>query len=420
MNGHFYCYRLLLEDGRRKNGFAWFAVERDFSVHLWLERQYRAVVLALYRCPAILNGLLRVTAGLRAQRAGTEDLAGMLRDLALMLQSGIPIIDGLRMIVDEAGFGVPGGTVTAARLLYGELAGGATVSQAFARHPDLFPEIVRHLVDIGNESGTLDRMLLEASAHLERVLIMGRNARRALVYPFFVFATIIGAAAFWIYYVIPGLSDLFRQLHAKMPPLTLALLDFSDKVADNGLTAFLIPLIAGCLAWLAFRRSPAVRLFCFRMGHRLPVAGVLLRTAGMAFFTEHLALLIRAGLDIMQSLKVLERATGDAYYKEGIGEVRRVVARGERLSAALRAANRFPPLTLRMVAVGENTGTLDGQLARLAAEYRQRLDHLIATLAEVIKPVVILLAGAFFVFIVIALLFPVYDLIRQSMLLQGR
>ncbi|MDR3157769.1 MAG: type II secretion system F family protein [Zoogloeaceae bacterium] len=418
MSGRFYCYRLLLEDGRKKNGFTWFAVERDFSVSLWLERHYRAVVLGVYRCPDWVNGILRALEKLGASSVRREDLGSMLRDLALMLKSGISIIDGLRMIVEEAPFGMAGGTVRATRLLLGELESGVSVSQAFSRHPDLFPEIVRHLVEIGNESGTLDRMLLEASAHLERVADIGRNARRALIYPLFVFAAVLGAAAFWLYYVIPNLAGLFRQLHAKMPPLTLALIRFSDWLAANGLLSGLILAALVAAPWLLFSHSRAARQWCYRMGHRLPVSGVLLRTAGMAFFTEHLGILIRAGLDIQHSMAVLERSTGDEYYREGLAKTRTFIARGELLSVAMRAANRFPPLILRMIAVGEHTGSLDEQMERLSAEYRRRFDHLIASLAEIIKPVVILLAGAFFVFIVVALLLPVYDLIRQSMLLQ--
>jgi general secretion pathway protein F/type IV pilus assembly protein PilC len=415
MNGHFYCYRLLLEDGRKKYGFSWFAVERDFSVLLWLERHYRAVVLGMYRCPDGINGVLRVLERLYVSPVGKEDLSGMLRDLSLMLQSGVPIIDGLRMIVEDASYGIPGATVRAARLLLGELEGGASVSQAFSRHPDLFPEIVRHLVDIGNESGTLDRMFLEASMHLERIVTMGRDARRALIYPAFVFASILAAAVFWLYYVIPGLSDMFRQFHARMPPLTVAVMEFSEWMhAHIALSASLLLLLI-LIPWIAFRHNEKVRNQAFALGHKLPISGLLLRTSGMAFFTEHLALLIRAGLNMLQSLDILERATTDEYYREAIGKIRRVVERGEHLSAAMRATNRFPPLALRMISVGEETGTLDEQLGHLAQEYRRRLTHVIASLSEIIKPVIILAAGAFFIFVIVALLLPVYDLIGQVM-----
>ncbi|MDR1530161.1 MAG: type II secretion system F family protein [Burkholderiales bacterium] len=419
MNTRLYYYRLLLADGRTKTGISWFMVERDFSAQLWLERRHKAVVLALYRFPGWLNNILRFLGDLFSPTINTEDLSGLLRDLSLMLRSGIPIIDGLRTIAAEVRFGTSSGTASVATLLYEELEGGATVSQVFARHPDLFPEIVCNLVDIGNESGTLDRMFMEASSHLERISSMRRNAKRALIYPIFVFSAIIGAAAFWLYYVIPNLSELFRQLHAKMPPLTLSVIRFSEWLSANITLSLLIFLAIFIVPWLVFKYSKRARVRLYSVGHRLPISGVLLRTSGMAFLTEHLALLIRAGLDMAQSLKILERATNDEYYKESLGGIRSVIERGERLSVAMRTTERFPPLALRMIAVGEDTGTLDEQLEHLAAEYRRRLDHLISSLSEIIKPAVIILAGFLFIFIVVVLLLPVYDLIQQSMAIPG-
>jgi general secretion pathway protein F/type IV pilus assembly protein PilC len=136
----------------------------------------------------------------------------------------------------------------------------------------------------------------------------------------------------------------------------------------------------------------------------------------MAFITEHLALLISAGVDITRSLGVLERSLSDEYYKTRIAKVRVAVDRGDMLSSAMQQVGGFPPMALRMIGVGEESGSLDAQLSHLAGEYRQRLARLIASLSEIIKPVIILAAGAFFVLLVVALLLPMYDLIRQASL----
>jgi general secretion pathway protein F/type IV pilus assembly protein PilC len=419
MSAHLYYYRLLLADGKTRAGVSRFMVERDFSVQLWLERRHDVVVLSLYRFPDWLDGVLRFFGNMLSPTITIKDLSGLLRDLSLMLRSGIPIIEALRTIAAEVRFGTSSGTSTAATLLYEELEGGTSISQAFARHSDIFPEIVCNLADIGNESGTLDKMFMEASRHLERITSIGRNVRQALIYPTFVFAATIGAAAFWLYYVIPNLSELFRQLHAKMPPLTLAVIRFSEWLSENFMLSIVILLAIIITPWLILRYSKKARIWFYSVGHRLPISGVLLRTAGMAFLMEHLALLIRAGLDMAQSLKILERATKDEYYKESLGDIRGVIERGERLNVAMRMTERFPPLALRMIAVGEDTGTLDEQLEYLATEYRQRFDHMVASLSEIIKPAVVLLVGALFVFIVVVLLLPVYDLIRQSMAMPG-
>ncbi|GHT95555.1 type II secretion system protein [Betaproteobacteria bacterium] len=417
---NYYYYRLLLPDGRLRSGFSQFMVERDFSVQLYLERQHKAVVLSLHRVPDHLSSIVSFFRGIFSVTVSNRDLAGLLRDLGVMLRSGIPMIDALKTIVSEMDSNSGGGgsgVHRAAEALQEELSNGESISQAFARHPDMFPEIVCNLALIGDESGKLSEMFMEASDYLKRLSEIGGNARRSMIYPLFVFTAILGAAGFWLYYVIPNLSELFRQMNAKMPPLTLAFLSFADWLVAHAWMTLTILLLMIFLPILLVRHSERARLIFYRILHRLPVSGILLRTSGMAFLTEHLSILVRSGIDMAQSLKILERATGDEYYRKSVVSIRETMQRGEHLSVAMRATRCYPPLVLRLVAVGEETGTLDDQLAYLADEYRQRFQHLVETLAEVIRPAIILLAGAFFILVIIVLLLPVYDLIRQSMLI---
>ena len=418
---NYYYYRMLLPDGHLKTGGIPFQVERDFSVQLHLARQYKALVLKLYRFPVWLNAVLAFLRETFTPNLSTLDLAGLLRDLGVMLRAGVPLIDALRTIAGEVSFGNGNaGIQRATEALLADLSNGDSVSQAFEQHPDIFPEIVFNLAVIGNETGRLDEMFIQAAEHLNRVAEIGSNARRSLIYPACVFTTMLGAAGFWLYYVIPNLSDLFRQMNAKMPALTLAVMNVANWLADNATLSLSVFAALIVVPFLCARYSKRVRLAFYRLLHHLPVSGVLLRTSGMAFLTEHLSILVRSGIDMAQSLKILERATRDEYYRKGIIRIAQIMTRGEQLSVAMRATGCFPPLVLRLVAVGEETGTLDEQLARLADEYRRRFNHLVETLAEVIRPAVILVAGAFFIFLIIVLLLPVYDLIRQSMLISGR
>lgn len=417
----YYYYRILLPDGRLKSGLLPFQVERDFSVQLHLERQYKALVLRLYRFPSWMNALLAFLREAFARGLGTRELAGLLRDLGVMLGAGVPLIDALRTLSGEAHFAAGGGGVQrAVDALINDLSSGDLVSQAFDRHPDLFPEVVRNLVLIGDESGRLPQLFLEAAEYLDRLAEIGGNARRSLIYPACVFVTMFAAAGFWLYYVIPNLSELFRQMNAKMPAMTLAVMDAANWLAEHVALSLWLLAVLILAPFLCARYSERARHAFFRLLHRLPISGVLLRTSGMAFLTEHLAILVRSGIDMTQSLKILERATRDEYYRKGIARVAQTMSRGEHLSVAMRAAGCFPPLSLRLVAVGEETGTLDEQLARLAGEYRRRFSHLVDTLGEVLRPAVILFAGAFFIFLIVVLLLPVYDLIRQSMLISAR
>jgi type II secretory pathway component PulF len=410
-----YAYRLLLANGRTRSGMLRLMVERDLSARLWLERHFDAVVLSLYRLPNWMAAVLGASGSVTGQTLPPTELSGLLRDLAVMTRAGVPIIEGLKTMAAETDSSQRRIAATA-RLLISALDAGASISEAFNRYPNIFPESVRNLMAIGEESGTIDRMLLEAAEHIERMTTLGRNMRQALIYPAFVFATILGAALFWIYYVIPNLAQLFSQMQVKLPAITRGVMQLSKWLEGNALPSFVLMAVLVLGIWLLLKFNKKTRRLLSSLAHRLPIARVLVTASGMAFITEHLAIMIAAGVDIIRSLGVLERALSDEYYRERINKVRVAVDRGELLGAAMQQVGGFPPMALRMIAVGEETGSLDTQLKHLAQEYRQRLAQLIGTLAEVIKPVVILVAGTFFLLLVVALLLPIYDLVRQASL----
>lgn len=410
-----YAYRLLLPNGRTRSGMLRLMVERDLSARVWLERHFDAVVLSLYRLPGWVAPVLGAAGGVTGQTLPPLELSGFLRDLAVMTRAGVPILEGLKAMAAEKDSSQRGISATAS-LLISALDAGASVSEAFNRYPNIFPESVRNLMAIGEESGAIDRMLLEAAEHIERMTMLGRNMRQAMIYPAFVFATILGAGLFWIYYVIPNLAQLFSQMQVKLPAITRGVMKLSQWLEGNAMPSLLLVGVLGVGLWLMIKFNKRTRRLLFITAHRLPIARVLVTASGMAFITEHLAIMIAAGVDIMRSLGVLERALSDEYYRERINKVRVAVDRGELLGAAMQQVGGFPPMALRMIAVGEETGTLDTQLKHLAQEYRQRLTLLIGTLSEIIKPVVILVAGAFFLLLVVALLLPIYDLVRQASL----
>ena len=409
-----YYYRVLLPHGRLTSGWTRLAVELDHSVRLRLERETDGTVLTLLRMPAWLSGGLDLVQHLFKRQIRSEDLAGFLRDMSLMLAAGVPTLEALRTLVAE---GEAGGNPSMSRMasvMADDLNSGVTITESFNRRPDVFPETVRNLVAIGDESGTLDKMMGEAAEHIERILHIKRDIRTALIYPVFVFATIFAVAGFWIYYVVPSMAELFKQLNAKLPALTQSLVKFSNAVVNNGWAVLLVLVVLIVAAVLALRHLPSVRRGLHECLHRLPVARVLMTSSGMAHMTEHLAILVRAGIDFVTCLNVLTRTTQNQYYRYRLLKVKQSVERGDGIAVSMRRVGGFPAMAVRMIAVGEESGNLDIQLTHLASDYRKRLDIVVKSLSEIIKPVVILLAGALFLFLIVALLLPVYDLIRQS------
>ena len=407
-----YFYRVLLPHGKIKMGFLRMLVERDHSVRLRLESQTDGTVLSLITLPAWFNALNDLRLKLFRRHVQPQDQAGFLRDMGIMLESGVPMMEALKTLVeDDSGHR---GVSEIAKRVHTDLVSGMRVPQSFARHPDVFPETVRNLAEIGDQSGSLPQMLLESAAHIERLIDIRRDIKTALIYPTMVFVTIIGVGFFWLYYVVPNMAQLFKQLQAKLPPLTKWLIAVSDALVQYILffSVLFVLAIVG-LIW-SYKNFPRFKSACHSMLHSLPIARTLSTSSGMAFITEHLALLVRAGLDFMTSLEVLANATTDQYYRQRLLRVRDAVARGEGIGVSMRRVGGFPAMAVRMISVGEESGSLNKQLDRLAAEYRKRLDVVVTSLGEIIKPALILIAGGFFIFLIVALLLPIYDLVRQS------
>lgn len=411
-----YYYHIIAENGRHSRGMVSLGVERDFSARLWLEKQYHGIVISLWRLPRWCALVKDYRDYLFHGQINRESLSELLRDMALMSAGGLPMLDSLNVLAADSPDDDRPGVARVARLLLRAIGTGVSVNDAFERHADIFPETVRNLVRIGESSGTLDKTLMEAAEHIERITSIRNDIRTAMIYPVILFCSIFAVGIFWIYYVIPNMAVLFRQLHAKLPAITLALVACSDWLLAHlklGISLFVI-VVLGCV--LAIRHVPAVRRGLYELGHRLPLSRTLLCSSGLAYFTEHLALLIRSGMDVVSSFAILERSTHDTFYRRRLREISQRLARGERIATAMQQVGGFPTLVVRMISVGEESGALDTQLRHLAIDYRKRLDRLIANIGELFKPLMILLAGGLLMFLVVSMLLPIYDLIRQSVL----
>lgn len=407
-----YFYRLLTPYGSLKYGFTKAMVEREQSIKLRLEQRTDGTVVTLKRLPNWVLLLWELPGRIFRSSARAEDLAGFLRDFGVMLTAGVSAMDALKTLAEEDQ-GSPG-VAAIAKIVAEDMSAGMRIPQSLQRHPDIFPETIRSLAELGDQSGEISKMMLEGASHIERLIDIRRDVTTALIYPAFVIVTIIGVGLFWLYYVVPNMAQLFKQMQAKLPPLTKWLISISDVLVNYVVLSlgFFILLIAVIV--FAYRRLPRFKYFCHECLHRLPVVKKITVASGMAFMTEHLSLLIKAGLDFLTSIEVLARATPDEYYRARLKRVGDGVARGEGIAAAMRRVGGFPPMAVRMISVGEEAGSLDKQLDQLSTEYKKRLDVVVKSLSEIIKPLLILIAGGMFIFLIVALLLPIYDLVRQS------
>ena len=402
--------------GQVDSGLVQLNVQRKEAAKIILERNFDGIILKIQELPFWMVEIHRILQNLVYPSIKPAELCSMLRDMAVMTSCGVPIMQAIQGLAEEDSEGAGNRNICrVAKRLLEELDAGAALSEAFERNKDIFPESVCSLITIGDKTGTTHTMLMEAANHLDRVSKMKAETKQAMIYPIFVFMSIFGVAAFWIYYVIPNLLGLFKQLNAKLPPLTLMVLNASEWMTNNGQWLVASMILIAIFIWLCWQRSVGFQRFIHTGLHKIPITRSIVSSAGLAFFSEYLSILIRAGLNVSSSLSILENATRDLYYKERLSKIKNFVEKGDQISVAMKQVGGFPPMMLRMIIVGENSGTLDNQLKYLAGEYADRLKQIVSTISEIIKPLIIVVAGGVFLFLIIALMLPVYDLVKQSM-----
>jgi len=411
LNFRYVFYRVVSAQGKARLGLSKLPVDDFSAAHLLVERREHAVILHLSVLPSWVIPFFDSFALLLRRSIALPLLAEFLHSLGLMLRSGLPIDMALEDLSKDA---TQPALKSMTRDLLAGVQAGNTLSSRMVFYSHQLPATVRHLVDIGERSGNLDRVLMDAAEHLGRITALRQDVYRALIYPAFVVVTIVCAALFWVYYVLPDLANMFQQMGAHLPPLTQSVMRGVEWTRELLAAYGYWVLCALVLFPLLLSRVQRVRAGFFWLAYRLPISRTLVRTSSMAFISEYLALLVAAGINLLEGLAILEEATRNEVYRKAIRQAREGVQRGNSLSRELERSGVFSPLMIRLINVGEQSGNLDGQLRTLADEYRRRLNHLVSTLAEVIKPVILLLAGGLFIFVVVVFLLPVYDLIAQS------
>lgn len=405
-----YWVRVMGPDGQVFSRLSRLGARDEVTARVMLETQTGGTVLALHPLPPMVAALWERARPVLSQPLPPEALADYFHNLGVMLRSGLPIDMALADLAKDPGHASM--RRFAAQLHAGVVAGHA-LSYCLKEFEHQIPMSVRALVGIGEKSGELDNTLVEAGAHIKRLQRIRRDVGKALIYPAFALLTITVAILFWVYYVLPDLSRMFLQMGVKLPRHTQAVMEAVTTLQESSANGLFMVLAAGVLGVALLLRTERVKRGLFALLYRLPISGLLIRSSSMAYITEYLALLIKAGIPLTHSLEILARNVRNPFYAEHLENVRQGVNRGNLLSAEMKRTGVFPAMVTRLVTVGEQTGTLDEQLDVLSKEHARRFEHVIESLSEILKPLLIVITGVFFIFIVVVFLLPVYDLIAQ-------
>ncbi len=328
------------------------------------------------------------------------------RQIYTLLKSGVPIMRGLAGLQESAINPAFGRVI---KDLRESLDAGRELSAAMMRHPRCFSPFYLSMVKVGEMTGRLEEVFLRLFDHLEFDRDMRERVKTALRYPSFVVVAMVIAMVVVNIVVIPQFASVFKSFGSELPLMTRILL------ATSGFTVKWWPAIAGAgaLAWFGFRawtRTAKGRLDWDRYKLRLPIAGKIIHKATMARFARSFALSMRSGVPIVHALSVVSQTADNAYLSSRIEQMRDGVERGESILRTSTAANVFTPIVLQMVAVGEETGSIDDLMDEIAQMYEREVDYELKTLSSQIEPILITFLGVMVLVLALGIFMPMWDL----------
>jgi MSHA biogenesis protein MshG len=333
------------------------------------------------------------------------------RQLYTLLKSGVPIMRGLAGLQESAISSAFGRVI---KDLRESLDSGRELSAAMRRHPAVFSNFYLAMVRVGEMTGRLEEVFLRLFDHLEFDRSMRERVKSALRYPSFVVAAMVGAIAIVNIFVIPQFVKVFASFHAELPLMTRVLIAGSAFMVDYWLVilVFLAASVVGVRAWIA---TPGGRYAWDMRKLRLPVAGKIIVKGTMARFARSFALAQRSGVPIVQALTLVSQTVDNAYLSARIEQMRDGVERGESILRTSVTAGIFTPVVLQMIAVGEESGTLDELMDEIARMYEREVDYELKTLSSQIEPILITFLGVMVLVLALGIFLPIWDLGKAAL-----
>jgi type IV pilus assembly protein PilC len=354
------------------------------------------------------SSLQMLMEGKRSKKVTPGDIAVLTRQLATMLSSGVPLVQAFDII----GRGHENPSMQKLVLSIKEdVESGTALAEALGKHPQHFDDLVCNLVNAGEQAGVLDTLLDKIATYKEKTESIKKKIRKAMFYPAAVLLVAIGVTALLLVFVVPQFESLFRGFGADLPAFTRLVLTFSEFVRGTGGMVILVGSIAAVVSFAqAKRRSAKFARGLDRFALRIPVIGPILRKAAIARFARTLATMFAAGVPLVEALDSVSGATGNAVYGDGVKRMREEVAAGQQLQLAAGQTKLFPHMVVQMIAIGEEAGSLDSMLSKVADFYEEEVDNAIDSLSSLLEPFIMVILGTLVGGLVVAMYLPIFKL----------
>jgi general secretion pathway protein F len=336
----------------------------------------------------------------------TMDLALLTRQLATLLRSGLPLEESLQAVAEQTE------KPRVQRIILGvrsKVVEGHPLADGLRDFPQAFPEIYRATVAAGEQSGKLDQVLERLSDYTESRQVMGQQVSNALVYPIVLLVLSFAIVSFLLAYVVPQVVAVFESGHQELPVATRILIGMSDFIRNYWFYA-LILLGIGTWGFLRWLRAPEARVRFDRFLLRVPLLGRLIRGLNTARFARTFSILTASAVPVLEALKISADVVNSQPMKQAVNDAALRVREGAPIGKSLAARKLFPPMMIHLISSGESSGELEKMLERAATNQEREMDGLLSTMTNLLGPFMVVFMGAVVMFIVIALLLPIFQL----------
>ena len=343
----------------------------------------------------------------KGRKITEKDIAIFIRQLAVMLRSGVPLIQALEISI--RGTNNP----SFAQMLSDmktDIEQGSSLSEAASHHPAHFDTLFVNLVAAGEQAGILDDLLERLAAYKEKMLAIKSKIKSAMFYPAAIMIVAVVVVAVLMIWVIPSFKEVFSNFGADLPGPTLMVIGISDFFVEHAFLIFggLIALIAAII--YTYRRSEGMQEFIDRTLLKLPILGDVIRKACVARWARTLSTMFAAGVPLVEALESVGGAAGNRVYVHATKAVRSDVAMGVSLNVAMHNTEAFPVMVTQMTAIGEESGQLDSMLSKVADFFEQEVDDAVAALSTLLEPIIMVILGVIIGGLIVAMYLPIFKL----------
>jgi type IV pilus assembly protein PilC len=345
-----------------------------------------------------------------APKVKNKDITIFTRQFATMINAGLPLVKCLNILTEQTESPVLSGVIEDVQH---EVEMGRSLSEALAKHPNIFKDLYTHMVKAGEIGGVLDDVLLRIATTLESEDEIRRKIKSALTYPVAMLGISLLLLVVMLVFVVPIFEKMFRDMGATLPVLTRVIVNISHFLVSLKGAILIIALIVAAIFFRRWTKTPRGRRFIDSVKLKLPVFGSLFHKMALSRFSRTLGTLVSSGVPILQALEITSNTVGNVLVSEAVENVRAGVKEGESIARPLGQSPLFPPMVIQMLAIGEETGSLDTMLNKVSDFYDSEVAATVEALTSLLEPILIVFLGLVVGTIVIALYMPIFSLVAQ-------